>query len=438
MNTGGQGRQAAAGNSTQNKHRHKEIFLTHNPLDGIRVLDLSRVLAGPLCTQYLGDMGAEVIKVEDVEGGDESRGWPVFRHGKHGERTSTGFLSVNRNKRAIAIDLKTAAGRELVQTLARRCDVFVESFAPGVSERLGVDAATLRALNPRLIHCSITGFGTQGPLRHGKGYDLILQAFSGMLSVTGDAGSPPMRSPFSPVDQGTGLHATIGILAALHARNASGAGCSVEASLFDTSAAFLGYFLQTYWETKTEPVKAGVGHSALCPYGIFETADRPIIIGVANDALWRKFCVIAGLGDMPDAAQFSTTAQRVARRAQTEAIVQAALSQRGRTHWFTELDNAGIPCSPVHTLGEFVTHPHTLASGMVASYEDPHFGTLNGIAQPLRLDGERGSQRHPPPQHGEHTVTIMREAGLDEDAIARLLADAVVRDISQAESGNPC
>lgn len=411
--------------------------MIHNPLRGIRVLDLSRVLAGPLCTQYLGDMGAEVIKVEDVEGGDESRGWPVFRHGAQGERTSTGFLSVNRNKRAIAIDLKTAAGRELVHTLARRADVFVESYAPGVPERLGVDAATLRALNPRLIHCSITGFGTHGPLRHGKGYDLILQAFSGMLSVTGDAGSPPMRSPFSPVDQGTGLHATIGILAALYARQSSGAGCSVETSLFDTSAAFLSYFLQTYWETKAEPVKAGVGHNALCPYGIFETADRPIIIGVANDTLWRKFCAIAGLSDMPDAEQFATTAQRVSRREQTEAIVQAALSRRGRAHWFAELDNASIPCSPVHTLGEFVTHPHILASGMVSSYEDPHFGTVNGLAQPIRFDGERGSLRYPPPQHGEHTVAIMREAGLDEDAIARLLAESVVRAAGHATPASP-
>ena len=407
--------------------------MIHNPLRGIHVLDLSRVLAGPLCTQYLGDMGAEVIKVEDVEGGDEARSWPMFRDGAQDQRTSTGFLSVNRNKRAIAIDLKTVAGHELIHTLARRADVFVESYAPGVSERLGVDAATLRALNPRLIHCSITGFGTHGPLRHGKGYDLILQAFSGMLSVTGDANSPPMRSPFSPVDQGTGLHATIGILAALYARQSSGEGCSVETSLLDTSAAFLAYFLQTYWETKTEPVKAGVGHNALCPYGIFETADRPIIIGVANDTLWRKFCAITGLSDMPDAAQFVTNAQRVTHRAQTEAIVQAALSRRGRAHWFAELDNAGMPCSPVHTLGEFATHPHTLASGMIISYEDPQFGAVNGIAQPVRFDGQRSSLRYPPPQHGEHTVAILREAGLDEDSIARLLADSVVRAAGHAK-----
>jgi crotonobetainyl-CoA:carnitine CoA-transferase CaiB-like acyl-CoA transferase len=397
------------------------------PLDGLRVLDLSRVLAGPLCCQYLGDMGADVIKVEDTEGGDESRSWPVFREGVEGQRTSGVYLSANRNKRGVAIDLKTPAGRELVHTLARRADVVVESFAPGVAARLGVDAATLRALNPRLICCSITGFGLVGPMRQGKGYDLILQAFSGMLSITGDAGSPPMRSPFSPVDQGTGLHALIGILAALHARHTTGEGCTVEASLFDTSAAFLGYFLQNYWETGTEPVKAGVGHGGLCPYGIFQTEDKPIIIGVANDTLWRKFCAITGLEDLPEAAAFATNAQRVAHRAEVEAIVEAALRRRKRAHWFTELDDAGIPCSPVHTIGEFAAHPHTTESGMVYRYEDPRFGSVNGVAQPVKFDGERFAQRRSPPLQGEHTVDILREAGLGDAEIDRLIGSSVVK-----------
>ncbi|MDO8440069.1 MAG: CoA transferase [Polaromonas sp.] len=397
------------------------------PLQGIRVLDLSRVLAGPLCTQYLGDMGADVTKVEALEGGDETRGWPVFRDGADGQRTSAGFLSVNRNKRSIAIDMKTRAGREIILALAARADVVVESFAPGVAARLGVDAETLRALNPGLVYCSITGFGTSGPLRHGKGYDLILQAFSGMLTITGDPGGPPMRSPFSPVDQGTGLHALIGILAALLARQRSGQGCTVEASLFDTSAAFLGNFLQNYWETGAEPRKAGVGHSALCPYGIFQTADKPIIVGVANDALWRQFCAIAGLVDLPDAARFATTAQRVACRQEVEALVQAALRRHKRAHWFAALDDAGIPCSPVHTLGEFAAHPHTVASGMLFGYEDPHFGTVNGVAQPVKFDGTRFAQRQNPPRHGEHTIDVLREVGLSDADIESLMARAIVK-----------
>jgi len=399
---------------------------TSTPLEGIRVLDLSRVLAGPLCTQYLGDMGAEVIKVESLEG-DETRGWPVLREGADGARTSAGFLSVNRNKRGIAVDLKAPAGRDIVLALARRADVVVESFAPGVAARLGIDAQTLRGIDPRLVYCSISGFGSSGPMREGKGYDLILQAFSGMLAITGDPGSPPMRSPFSPVDQGTGLHALIGILAALHARQRTGVGATVEASLFDTAAGFLGNFLQNYWETRTEPRKAGVGHASLCPYGIFETADKPIIIGVANDMLWQRFCAVAGLVDRPDAARFATTPQRVAARAEVEALVQTALRRNKRAHWFSALDDAGIPCSPVHTLGEFAAHPQTAASGMLLSYVDPHFGPLHGIAQPLRFDGARAEQRRNPPLLGEHTVEVLRDAGVDDAAIRGLIERRVVK-----------
>jgi crotonobetainyl-CoA:carnitine CoA-transferase CaiB-like acyl-CoA transferase len=401
--------------------------LNNAPLRGLRVLDLSRVLAGPLCAQYLGDMGADVIKVEDTRSGDECRSWPVFRSGPDGERTSAVYQSVNRNKRDIAIDLKTVTGRELVHRLARRSDVVVESFAPGVAEQLGVDAQTLRGLNPGLIHCSITGFGSQGPMRMGKGYDLILQAYTGMLSITGDADSPPMRSPFSPVDQGTGLHALIGILAALHRRQETGEGCSVEASLFDTSTAFLGYFLQNYWETGQEPVKAGVGHNGLCPYGLFETADRPIIIGVANDVLWQRFCQIVGLQDQPGMEGFATNAQRVERRAETEALVGAALRTRGRAHWFAELDAVGIPCSPMHTLGEFAQQEHATASGMVFNYQTPYFGAFNGVAQPVRFDGERAPLRRPPPLHGEHTRAILEELGATRTEVEGWLTDGVVK-----------
>lgn len=402
------------------------LDVSSGPLAGLRVLDLSRVLAGPLCTQYLGDMGADVIKFEALGFGDDTRTWPEFRTAPDGQRTSGPFLSANRNKRSIAADLKTDAGRQIVQTLAERSDVVVESFAPGVATRLGVGADALRSLNPRLVYCSISGFGSVGPMREGKGYDLILQAFSGMLSITGGEGSPPMRSPFSPVDQGTGLHALIGILAALLARQSSGKGSTVEASLFDTSTAFLGYFLQNYWEAGTEPQKAGTGHASLCPYGIFETADRPLIVGIANDALWRKFCMIAGLTDHPFAAELATNGQRVAQRAKTEALVADVLRLRGRAEWCAALDAAGIPCSPVHTVGELAAHPHTEASGMVMHYTHPLFGAMRGVAQPLRFDGERCPQRLPPPLCGEHTVTILRESGWSDLAIQALVSAGVI------------
>ncbi|SCK43486.1 Crotonobetainyl-CoA:carnitine CoA-transferase CaiB [Variovorax sp. HW608] len=402
------------------------------PLTGVRVLDLSRVLAGPLCTQYLGDMGAEVIKVETPGHGDDTRSWPEFKFAADGARASGHFLSCNRNKRSIALDLKSDAGRAVVHRLAQSADIAVESFAPGVAARLGVDAAQLRALNPRLVHCSISGFGSVGPMRHGKGYDLILQAFSGMLSLTGDPGSPPMRSPFSPVDQGTGMHALIGILAALLRRDRTGQGCSVEASLFDTSAAFLAYFLQNYWNSEREPAKAGVSHVSLCPYGVFDTADRPLILGIANDALWRRFCALAGLGDAVADPLYASNGARVAHRAQTEALVTQALRKHGRGHWLALLDDAGIPCTAVHSLAEMSAHPHTEASGMVLHYEHSHFGALKGVAQPLRFDGERLGQRQEPPRCGEHTVEVLREAGCSDDAISALLEQGVA---AQAATG---
>ena len=395
------------------------------PLSGVRVLDLSRVLAGPLCAQYLGDMGAEVIKVETPGSGDDTRTWPEFRTAADGQQTTGPFLSANRNKRSLALDLKSEAGRAIVHALTRQSDVVIESFAPGVASRLGVDAQTLRALNPRLIHCSISGFGSVGPMREGKGYDLILQAFSGMLSITGDAGSPPMRSPFSPVDQATGMHALTGILAALYRRQLTGAGTSVEACLFDTAAAFLAYFLQNYWESGQEPKKAGVGHASLCPYGVFETADRPLILGIANDALWRRFCQVAGLKNDAALQTLQTNAERVQRRAETEARVVQALRQHERAYWIEHLDEAGIPCTAVHTLGEMSAHPHTAASGMVLEYQHRVFGPLKGVAQPLRFDGERCPQRYTPPLRGEHTADILRELGWADADIQALIAQGL-------------
>jgi len=402
--------------------------MQHPPLSDIRVVDLSRVLAGPLCAQYLGDMGAEVVKVENVEQGDDMRVWPPVRTTADGAtRVGSPYLSANRNKRCIAVDLKSAEGRAIVEKLIARADVVVESFGPGVAERLGVDAASLRIRHPRLICCSITGFGSVGPMKHGKGYDVILQAFCGMISVTGEAGRPPVRAPYSPVDQGTGLHALIGILAALHARERTGEGGTVEVSLFDTATGFMGYMLQNFWERGTEPVRHGVGHEALCPYEAFDASDGPFMLGVANDSLWRAFCGLAGLEAIADDPRFRTNVARVANRAETLERVRAAVRLKTRTEWLAALEAAGIPCSPIHNFDELDRHPHTRESGMVFDYAHPVLGELHGVSQPVRFDGQRGGMRRPPPLHGEHTDEILREMGYSREEIDRLAARHVVR-----------
>ena len=399
--------------------------MTATPLQGLKVLDLSKVLAGPLCAQYLGDMGAEVTKVESPEG-DETRGWPPFHVDADGTRTGAIFLSANRNKRSISVDLRQAAGREVVQRLADQADVVIESFGPGVAERLGVDAATLRARNPRLVCCSISGYGKVGPMRDGKGYDVILQAFSGMLSVTGEPGGAPVRSPFSPVDQATGLHALSGILALLHERHRTGVGGTVEAALFDTATAFLGYFLQSYWERGTEPQRAGSGHESLCPYEAFDTADQPLILGVANDGLWRRFCALAGLQDWVDRPGFATNAERVINRAETVALVRAVMARKPRDEWLKLLDEAGIPSSPLHTLGELSAHPHTHASGMVQQLHDERMGAWRTVSQPLRFNGQRTGTRSAPPRCGADGAAVLAQAGYGKSEQLALAADGAV------------
>jgi crotonobetainyl-CoA:carnitine CoA-transferase CaiB-like acyl-CoA transferase len=390
------------------------------PLTGHKVLDFSKVLAGPLCAQYLGDLGADVVKVEAYKDGDDTRRWPPFR-GQDG----TVFLSCNRNKRGIALDLKAAAGQAVARKLIRGADVVIESFGPGVPQRLGIDYETVCADNPRLVYCSISGFGRRGPMKDGKGYDVILQAFSGMMSITGEENGAPTRSPFSPVDQATGFHAVAGILAALLERARTGRGALVETSLFDTSLAFLAYFLQGYWEKGTQPAKCGSGHESLCPYQAFQAADKHVLLGVANDALWRKFCGLAGLEGVMDDPRFRTNADRVRYRAATVGMVQAVMVTRTCDEWMRLLSDAGIPAAPINSFADVTSHPHTQASGMVVEYAHPALGTLKTVAQPIQFDGRRNPPKSPPPLHGEHTRAILAELGYSDAEVLQLVNDRV-------------
>jgi crotonobetainyl-CoA:carnitine CoA-transferase CaiB-like acyl-CoA transferase len=392
------------------------------PLDGIKVLDLTKVLAGPLCAQYLGDLGAEVIKVEAVGQGDETRGWPPFPAPGLG----TVFLSANRNKRSIAINLKSEKGRHLVHKLAKSADVAIESFGTGVAERLGIDAASLCALNDRLIHCSISGFGRTGPLKNSPGYDVILQAFSGIISMTGDEGGGHIRSPISPIDQMTGVHAVGGIMASLFAREKSGKGAAIQVSLFDTALGLLGYNLQTFWQRGTQPAKCGSSHESLCPYQAFEAADGPIMIGVANDNLWRKFCAVVGLQAIVDDPKFRTNADRVKHRPETLHLVQSSIAANTVAHWNAVLNEVGIPCSPINTLAQLLEHPHTKADKLIMQYNHPAAGHLNCIGYPVTFLGEQRGPGLSPPTLGQHTDEVLKEMGLSTASIAELRRDDIV------------
>jgi crotonobetainyl-CoA:carnitine CoA-transferase CaiB-like acyl-CoA transferase len=276
------------------------------PLKSKQVLDITRVLAGPLCTQTLGALGAEIIKVETIGDGDEMRQWPPYRDG-----TGTAFLAYNRNKKGIALDLKRPEAREIMHRLVAISDVVVESGSTGAADRLGLGYAELKKIRPNLIYCSISGFGRIGPLRTAKGYDLMLQAFSGMMAMTGDAGGEPTRSPFSPIDQVTGHHAVTGILSALLHQAQTGEGALIEVSLLETATHLLGYHLQAFWETGQLPERIGRGHPSLVPYQPFEAADKPFLLGVANDSLWRAFCEEFEVRELATDERFAANGQRV-------------------------------------------------------------------------------------------------------------------------------
>jgi crotonobetainyl-CoA:carnitine CoA-transferase CaiB-like acyl-CoA transferase len=381
------------------------------PLEGVRVVDVTSSLAGPYCTEILAALGAGVVKVEHPERGDEARAWgPPFWEG-----ASVMFYAANLSKRSLALDLKR--GRDVLLRLVENADVFIQSLRPGTAQRLGFGAEQLHARNPGLVYCDIGAFGRAGPLRDRPGYDPLLQAFGGIMSVTGETGRPGVRVGTSVVDQGTGMWAALGILAALNA----GGGRTVDVSLFETAVALLPYQVTAFLGTGVVPGRYGTAFPLIAPYQVFHVSDGDVMIAAANDGLFQRLCEAIGVPELATERRFTTNPDRLERREELAGLIQASLADKTVADVLARLADAGVPAAPVNDVGAVAEHEQTTALGLIQNTPKPT------VAFPLSFDGERVSHRTPPPRLGEHTDEILREAGYADDEIERLAAERIVR-----------
>jgi crotonobetainyl-CoA:carnitine CoA-transferase CaiB-like acyl-CoA transferase len=387
------------------------------PLENITVLDLTRVLSGPYCTMLLADMGARVIKVEQPGRGDDTRGWgPPFLEGE-----SAYFLSINRNKESITIDFKQPDGRALLERLAAKSDVLVENFRPGTLAKIGFDYDSLHRQHPRLVYCSISGFGQTGPRRHEPGYDAVIQAEGGLMSITGDADGPPYRLGVAIADIVSGMFAAYGISLALLARERTGRGQQVDLGMLDAVAALLTYQAGNYFASGTAPGRLGNRHPSIVPYETFAASDGDFVIAVGNDELWTKFCAVVGLAGVPGIERFATNRDRVTNYAELRPLVASRLQTRTRAEWMAALGGAGVPCGSVRDLNEVFEDPQLRAREMLTSVAHQTIGRLTVTGVPVKLSETPGGVRLAPPRLGEHTIPILRdELGLEPAEIARL------------------
>ena len=369
------------------------------PLEGLKVLDLSRVLAGPYATMALADLGADVIKVEHPERGDDTRHWgPPFAGGE-----SAYFLSINRNKRSVGVDLKTEEGLDRVKSLAADADVVIENWKRGALEGMGLGYEALEEANPGLVYCSITGFGP-GPDEDRPGYDFLVQARAGIMGITGFPGpdGEPTKVGVAIADIVCGLHAATAILAALRRRSETGEGCRVEVPLFESTLSWLANRGQEFLVSGEDKGRLGNGHPTIVPYQTFEASDRQIAVAVGNDAQFGRLCEALGLPDLAGDERYATNPDRVANREELVAILQERLSERAADGWVEEIRAAGVPCGPVNALSDVFEDEHVLGSGVLREVEHPTAGLLKMLASPVLVDGERLPIRRPPPTLGQH------------------------------------
>ena len=402
-------------------------------LAGVRVLDLSRVLAGPWCTQTLADLGADVIKIERPGSGDDTRAWgPPYLKDADGTDTTEAayFLGANRNKRSLAVDLATPEGQAIVRRLAGQVDVLVENFKVGDLARYGLDAQSLMAEHPGLVICSITGFGQTGPYAERAGYDYAVQGMGGLMSVTGERddlpGGGPQKVGVAVADLFTGMYATVAILAALRHRDATGQGQVIDMALFDTQLAMLANLGSNYLCSGKAPGRMGNAHQNIVPYQVFEASDGHLILAVGNDRQFAKFCEIAGHPAWAADARFATNSERVRHRALLVPMLEDAVRQRPRATWLAALEAAKVPCGSINTIGEALADPQAQARGAVVGLDHPLTPDLRLIASPMKLSATPVQYRHAPPLLGQHSRELLREAGCSEADIEAWLAAGVV------------
>jgi crotonobetainyl-CoA:carnitine CoA-transferase CaiB-like acyl-CoA transferase len=390
------------------------------PLDGIAVLDLTRVLSGPYCTMLLADMGARVIKIEQPGKGDDTRHWgPPFLEGE-----SAYFLSINRNKESVTLDFKEPEGRAILDRLLGTCDIVIENFRPGTVAKLGLDYASLAPAHPRLVYCSISGFGQTGPRRNEPGYDVVMQAEGGLMSITGSADGPPYRLGVAIADIVAGMFAAQGISLALFARERTGRGQFVDIAMLDSVAALLSYQAAIYFATGSAPGRLGNRHPTIVPYETFAAADGEFVLAIGNDDQWQKFCGAAGLE--PE-ERYATNRQRVTHYAELRPKIADRLRDHPRQHWIERLKQAGVPCGSVRDLHEVFNDPQLAARDMVATLEHATAGALRLLGVPVKLSDTPAAVRSAPPTLGQHTEAVLHhDVGMTREAIAALRARGIV------------